>query len=82
MILRELFYFDDSGSFSDDDQIDSSLPKHIDKTDTRKTKLTLRQINRIRKASDVHQREKKKDLVFVKKMYSKQAGMESEGGLV
>lgn len=82
MILRELFYFDNSGEFKDDDRLDTSQPQYINKGDTRKSKLTLRQINRIRKASDVHQREKQKDLVHVKKMYSKSAGAEAEGGMI
>ena len=37
--------------------------------DTRKTRLTLRQINRARKASELHTNEKADELDFVRQMY-------------
>lgn len=71
MILRELFYFDretvepveDKRYEADHD--DSPLTKK----DTRKTRLSLRQINRIRKASELHTEEKRNELEFIKQMY-------------
>jgi hypothetical protein len=51
----------------------------VDYDDTRKTRLTLKQINRIRKASDLHAEEKKKDLEFVRQMYGMAANAAAEG---
>tara|TARA_B100000424_G_C22899858_1_gene478587 strand:- start:1096 stop:1308 length:213 start_codon:yes stop_codon:yes gene_type:complete len=41
----------------------------VDLDDTRKTRLTLQQINRARKASELHDKEKVNELEFVRKMY-------------
>ena len=71
MILRELFYFDREtvepveDKRYDADHDDSPLTKK----DTRKTRLSLRQINRIRKASELHTEEKSNELEFIKQMY-------------
>ena len=60
MILRELFYFDKDTL--DTIQDDSYEPKYdqsvVEPDDTRKTKLTLTQINRARKGSEAHIKEK------------------------
>jgi len=37
--------------------------------DTRKTRLTLNQINRARKASELHIKEKQEELDFIRQMY-------------
>jgi hypothetical protein len=71
MILRELFYFDkETVEPIEDNRYE---PQHDDSplkaSDTRKTKLTLRQINRIRKASELHKREQQEELMFVRQMY-------------
>ena len=42
----------------------------IRKGDTRKIALTLRDINRLRKASDLHELETQKDNDFFSKMYA------------
>jgi len=42
----------------------------VSKDDTRKTRLTLKQINRARKAGEFHQEEQEKELEFVRQMYS------------
>ena len=83
MILRELFYYDkETVEFRNDDRYE---PEHDDSPlgydDTRKTRLTLKQINRIRKASDLHNKEKKKELEFVRQMYGLAANAEAGGGL-
>ena len=39
------------------------------RSDTRKTRLTLKQINELRKASEQHILEQEKDLEFVTQMY-------------
>lgn len=71
MILRELFYYDKETIEPVEDnrydpQYDDSI---VDLDDTRKTRLTLRQINRARKASELHTEEKVKELDFVRQMY-------------
>jgi hypothetical protein len=71
MILRELFYYDKETIEPVEDnrydpQYDDSI---VDLDDTRKTRLTLSQINRARKASELHTEEKAKELDFVRQMY-------------
>ena len=58
MILRELFYFDkESLEPIEDKSYDASMDDSImKKSDTRKTRLTLRQINKARLASELHKR--------------------------
>jgi hypothetical protein len=72
MILRELFYADkDMKAISNDLQYS---PGHDDsgmhRGDTRKTRLSLRQINELRKASEAHILEQEKDLELVSSMYA------------
>jgi hypothetical protein len=71
MLLRELFYNDpDSLAVATDLQYDPTEDKSIMKRDdTRKTRLTLWQINQLRKASDTHILEQEKELEFIQKMY-------------
>jgi len=71
MILRELFYFDKETIEPVDDnryepEYDDSI---VNFDDTRKTRLTLRQINRARKASELHTEDKANELDFVRQMY-------------
>jgi hypothetical protein len=72
MILRELFYFNnDKDTMTKDDRYDSSRDDSvIKKKDTRKIALTLKQINRLRKAGDLHEIETQKDNEFFSKMYA------------
>ena len=37
--------------------------------DTRKTRLTLKDINKARRADDLHRKESQKDLKYVRSMY-------------
>ena len=71
MILRELFYFDKDTL--DTIQDDSYEPQYdqsvVEPDDTRKTKLTLTQINRARKSSEAHIQEKNKELNITRQMY-------------
>lgn len=71
MILRELFYFDrETVEPVEDNRYDPQYDDSIvNFDDTRKTKLTLSQINRARKASELHTEEKAEELAFVKQMY-------------
>ena len=75
MILRELFYFDkETVDPIEDKTYDATDDKSIvNRDDTRKTRLTLRQINKARRASELHQEEKQKELGFVRQMYGIQA---------
>ncbi len=71
MILRELFYADkDMRSIANDLQYSASHDSSpLKRKDTRKTRLTLRQINELRKASEAHILEQEKDLELVTAMY-------------
>ena len=84
MILRELFYFDKDTL--DTIQDDSYEPKYdqsvVEPDDTRKTKLTLTQINRARKGSEAHIKEKNKELNITRQMYGLAAQAAAAGVLV
>ena len=76
--LREIFYFDketlepiDNKEYDPVD--DESI---VQKDDLRKTRLTLRQINKTRKAAELHQEEADKELHFVRQMYGLAANAE------
>ena len=71
MILRELFYADkDMKAISNDLQYSSSHDDSpLKRKDTRKTRLSLKQINELRKASEAHILEQEKDLELVSSMY-------------
>ena len=81
MILRELFYFDkETIESTEDDRYDPRYDDSVVKmNDTRKTRLTLGQINRIRKASELHTEEKREEQEFVKQMYGLTANAEAGG---
>lgn len=72
MILRELFYFNRETAETKDDvsyqpQRDTSVVKD---DDTRKTRLTLGQINELRKATELHIKEQQLELDFISRMYA------------
>lgn len=73
-ILNEFIYFnsDESGMVEKDryDPTRDSTVLHRD--NLRKTRLTLRMINSLRKASDAKEQEKVKEIDLVKKMYATQ----------
>lgn len=71
MILRELFYVDkDIKAISNDLRYEGDRDStSLKKGDTRKTRLTLRQINELRKASEQHILEQEKELEFIEQMY-------------
>ena len=72
MILRELFYIDpDTRQVASDLRYDASRDNSVmKKGDTRKTRLTLRQINEIRKATEAHILEQESELEFIHAMYA------------
>jgi hypothetical protein len=71
MILRELFYIDPDTRHTpnelryEPDRDTTTMRRN----DTRKTRLTLRQINGLRKSSEAHILEQEKELSFVQGMY-------------
>jgi hypothetical protein len=81
MILRELFYHDpETVEAIEDNRYEAEYDDSpLKKDDTRKTRLTLSQINRIRKSSELHTEEKRKELEFVKQMYGLAANTEAAG---
>jgi len=81
MILRELFYFDrETVEPVEDKQYEADLDDSpMKRDDTRKTRLTLRQINRVRKASELHKEETVKELFFIRQMYGIAANTEAGG---
>ena len=72
MILRELFYIDpDTRHVANDLRYDATRDSgEMHRTDTRKTRLTLRQINELRKSTEAHILEQEKELEFVHAMYA------------
>lgn len=81
MILRELFYHDpETVEFVDDKRYEAEYDESpLKKSDTRKTRLTLSQLNRIRKASELHTEEKREEQQFIKQMYGIAANAEAGG---
>lgn len=72
MLLREFLYFNDSSNdFSIDRRYDNKRDSSVlKKSDTRKVKLTLRQINQLRMQSEAHEAEKTSELAFIRQMYA------------
>jgi hypothetical protein len=72
MILRELFYFNrETADMQHDDRyISDNDTSELDLDDTRKTRLTLGQINELRKASELHIKEQQAELEFISRMYA------------
>lgn len=72
MILRELFYFsrETAEPQQDDTYIATRDTSVVNDDDTRKTRLTLGQINELRKASDQHIKEQQAEIEFISRMYA------------
>ena len=60
--------FEQDKSYNPDDDISI-----LDKADTRKTRLTLKDINEMRLASEDHDSQQKEEAKFVQKMYGASA---------
>lgn len=71
MILRELFYADqEAQSLANDMRYSGERDKTtMRRDDTRKTRLSLKQINQLRKSSDMHILEQDAELEFIQTMY-------------
>jgi hypothetical protein len=73
MKLLEFFTYTADG-FEQDKTYDSENDISVlDKDDTRKTRLTLNDINSMRLASEEHDAQQKEEAVFVQKMYGQPA---------
>lgn len=71
MLLNEFFYFDDAkNNFANDRRYDNSRDSDVvKKSDTRKIKLTLRQINQLRLQTEAHEAEHQSEAGFIQQMY-------------
>lgn len=72
MLLREfLYYKDDSANMIDDLRYDIDHDiSPLESKDLRKSRLTLKMINFLRKASEAREIEHEEDLELIKKMYA------------
>lgn len=71
MILRELFYLNpETQNVGHDFRFDAARDiEELKRNDTRKTRLTLKQINELRIASEAHILEQEEEIEFVHQMY-------------
>lgn len=78
MLLNEFFYFNnENNDFAKDRRYDNANDSSVvDRNDTRKTRLTLRQINQLRMQSEAHEMEKENELTFIQQMYGTPVGTE------
>jgi hypothetical protein len=72
MILRELFYIDpDTRHVANDLRYSPERDStSLSPSDTRKTRLTLKQLNELRKTSEAHILEQENELEFIHSMYA------------
>jgi hypothetical protein len=71
MLLREFIYFNDNNNdFAVDRRYDNKKDSSVvEKSDTRKIRLTLRQINQLRLQAEAHEAESQSELGFIQQMY-------------
>jgi len=72
MLLREFIYFNDNiNDFAVDRRYDNSKDSSVlEKGDTRKVRLTLRQINQLRLQAEAHKAEVESESAFIQQMYA------------
>ena len=70
MKLFEFFTYGTDGFEQDKTYEPENDISILDSEDTRKTRLTLKQINRARLAGEFHKEEQEKELEFIRNMYS------------
>lgn len=73
MKLFEFFNYTENGFEQDKNYEPDNDISILDKEDTRKTRLTLKDINQIRLASEEHDAQQKEEAKFVQKMYGQPA---------
>lgn len=71
MLLNEFLYFSNKNNdFANDRRYDAGRDQSVVKQkDTRKIRLTLRQINQLRLAAEAHEVERQSELDFIRQMY-------------
>jgi hypothetical protein len=71
MLLNEFIYYSNSSNeIASDRRYESDRDSDVLKrSDTRKIRLTLGQINKLRMASEAHEAERDSELEFIKQMY-------------
>ena len=71
MLLNEFIYFNaESSDLQSNDRYDPFNDTSVIKSkDLRKTRLTLRMLNDLRKSGDAREKEQKEDLEFLQLMY-------------
>jgi hypothetical protein len=71
MLLNEFIYYsNNSGEIASDRRYDGSRDSDVIKrSDTRKVRLTLGQINKLRMSSESHEVESESEINFIKQMY-------------
>ena len=74
MKLNEFFTYGLEGATEDNTYDPDNDISILDKDDTRKTRLTLRDINGMRLASEEHDEQQKNEAEFVQTMYGQPAG--------
>ncbi len=73
MKLNEFFTYGQDGFEQDKTYEPENDISILDSEDTRKTRLTLKDINSMRLASEAHDAQQKDEAVFVQKMYGQPA---------
>ena len=74
MKLNEFFTYGQDGAKEDKTYNPDNDISVLDKDDTRKTRLTLDDINQMRLASEDHDAQQKEEAKFTQKMYGQPAG--------
>jgi len=79
MLLLEFFSFNNqTNDFANDRRYDNSRDQSVlEKSDTRKIRLTLRDINRLRLQSEAREVEEQSELGFIRQMYGTQVEAEA-----
>ena len=77
MKLLEFFTYTGDGFEQDKTYEPENDISVLDKNDTRKTRLTLKDINSMRLASEEHDDQQKEEAVFVQKMYGQPADIDN-----
>ena len=73
MKLMEFFTYSQDGFEQDKNYEPNDDISVLDKDDTRKTRLTLKDINEMRLTSEAHEDQQKEEAKFVQKMYGQPA---------
>lgn len=70
MLLNEFLYFNNENNLTNDPRYTNSRDESVvNKKDTRKIRLTLKQINQLRIQSEAHEKELESELGFIQLMY-------------